>query len=88
MFYLIFKLIGLEISAEVHTNHGRIDAVIETETAVYIFEFKLDGSASEALAQIHEKAYFARYLLTSKAIHLLGVNFDMEQREVTEWEAA
>ena len=88
IFYLIFKLIGLEINAEVHTNHGRIDAVIETKTAVYIFEFKLDGSASEALAQIQEKSYFTRYLLSEKELHLLGVNFNMDQREATEWEAA
>ena len=37
IFYLIFKLIGLEIQAEVRTNQGRIDAVLETEEAVYIF---------------------------------------------------
>ncbi|MBI4770238.1 MAG: ATP-binding protein [Chloroflexi bacterium] len=88
IFYLIFKLIGLEINAEVHTNQGRIDAVIETEAAVYLFEFKLDGSAAEALQQIKEREYFARYQLTEKTLHLLGVSFEMEKRRVAAWEAS
>ncbi len=88
IFYLIFKLIGLEINAEVHTNQGRIDAVIETNTAVYLFEFKLEGSATEALQQIRTKEYFTRYQLTGKTLHLLGVHFDIDTRSVTEWQAA
>ena len=87
IFYLIFKLIGLEIQAEARTNQGRIDAVIETAQAVYIFEFKLSGSAAEALAQIETRAYFAPYLAAGKPLHLLGVNFEMEQRAITEWQA-
>ncbi len=88
IFYLIFKLIGLEIHAEVRTNQGRMDAVIETGEAVYIFEFKLSGSAAEALAQIETRAYFAPYLAKGKPLHLLGVNFEMESRSVAEWQAA
>ncbi len=85
IFYLIFRLIGLEIHAEVRTNQGRIDAVVETEDAVFIFEFKLDKSAAIALAQIKEKKYFAPYLLKEKPLYLVGVNFNMETREITEW---
>ena len=88
IFYLIFKLIGLEIQAEARTNQGRMDAVIETGEAVYIFEFKLSGSAAEALAQIENRAYFAPYLSKGKPLHLLGVNFEMASREVTAWQAA
>ncbi|MCP4362692.1 MAG: hypothetical protein GY796_32205 [Chloroflexi bacterium] len=62
-----------------------MDAVIETEDAILIFEFKLNGNAKEALAQIREKAYFAPYLLQDKAIYLAGANFDMEKRAVEEW---
>ncbi len=88
IFYLIFKLIGLEIQAEARTNQGRIDAVIETGEAVYLFEFKLSGSAAEALAQIETRAYFTPYLSKGKPVHLLGVNFEMESRSVAEWQAA
>jgi len=85
IFYLIFKLIGLEINAQVRTNRGRIDATLELESDIFIFEFKLDGSAAEALAQIKEKEYYARYQLAGKTLHLVGVNFDMEKRGVGEW---
>ncbi|GAB4497018.1 MAG: ATP-binding protein [Anaerolineales bacterium] len=85
IFYLIFKLIGLEIHAEVRTNQGRIDAVIQTAQAVYIFEFKLDDSAQAALDQIHSRAYFAPYLAATKPIHLLGIRFDVAHGSITEW---
>ena len=87
IFYLVFKLIGLEINAEVHTNQGRIDAVIETETAVYLLEFKLEETAAQALQQIRTKQYFARYQLTGKPLHLLGVRFDLPSRSITDWQA-
>lgn len=85
IFYLIFKLIGLEINAEVHTSRGRIDAVIETGSAVYLFEFKVDGRAAEALQQIQDREYFAPYRLTDKTLYLLGANFDLTTRGVGEW---
>jgi hypothetical protein len=41
LFYLIFTVIGTRIRVEVRTHNGRIDALIETATHVYVFEFKL-----------------------------------------------
>ena len=34
------------------------DMVVETESAVYVFEFKLDGTVEEALAQIDSLLFF------------------------------
>jgi len=85
IFYLIFKLIGLEIDAEVRTSRGRIDAVIEMPDRIHIFEFKLDGSAQEALAQIRERAYLARYRQEGRPLTLIGVSFDARQRGIDEW---
>ena len=86
IFYLIFKLIGLKVGAEVRTNKGRIDAVVEVESGVYIFEFKLGGEAERALRQIRERGYAEKYLGRGKPLHLVGVQFDMEGRGVTEWQ--
>lgn len=85
IFYLIFKLIGLKIDAELHTNQGRIDAVIELADRIYLFEFKLDGSAAEALQQIKDNQYVQRYRSTGKPLHLIGANFDTATRTITEW---
>lgn len=58
IFYLLFKLIGLRVSAEVRTNDGRIDAVVETEHSIYLFEFKLNQDAEVALQQIQDREYY------------------------------
>ncbi|MCP5513347.1 MAG: ATP-binding protein [Leptospiraceae bacterium] len=74
IFYLIFTLIGLKIKAEVKTNKGRIDAVIEDQS-IYLFEFKLNGTKEEALEQIKTKKYYEKYLNQGKSIYLIGAEF-------------
>lgn len=88
IFYLIFTLIGLRVSAEKRTNQGRIDTVVELNNDVYLFEFKLDGSEATALQQIKDKGYADAYLGRGKTIHLVGVNFDSTTRSVGGWQEA
>lgn len=85
IFHLIFTLLGLRTDAEVSTHRGRIDAVIELEEAVYLFEFKLDDTRESALAQIKEREYALPYQDRGKTIHLVGVAFDAERRNIGEW---
>ena len=59
--YLIFSLLGYYTQAEVKSAIGRADAVCRTKDRVYVFEFKVDGSAEEALRQIDEKGYLIPY---------------------------
>ncbi len=88
IFYLIFSLLGLRIQAEVTTNRGRIDAVVELKKSVYIFEFKLFGTHQEALAQIKKKRYHEKYLDSGKKITLVGAAFDPEERNIGEYTEA
>ena len=55
--FIVFKLVGLYTQVEYHTSNGRIDLVLQTDRYVYIMEFKLNGTAEEALRQIEEKGY-------------------------------
>ena len=55
--FIVFKLVGLYTQVEYHTSNGRIDLVLQTDRYVYIMEFKLNGTAEEALRQIDEKGY-------------------------------
>ena len=64
VFYAIFRLLGFNIEAESCTNDGRIDAVVQTDDHIYLFEFKLDDDDT-ALSQIKDKAYFKKYLQSS-----------------------
>jgi hypothetical protein len=74
IFYLIFTLLGFRIQTEVKTNLGRIDAVVHAKS-IYIFEFKLNDTAENALRQIHQKRYYEKFANLKKPIVLVGVEF-------------
>ena len=57
--FIVFKLVGFYTQAEYHTSEGRIDLVVKTTDYIYVMEFKLEGTAEEAIAQIEEKHYTA-----------------------------
>jgi len=59
--YLIFSLLGYYTQAEVKSAVGRADAVCRTKDRIYVFEFKVDGSAEDALRQIDDKGYLIPY---------------------------
>ena len=83
--YLVFQYLGQFIEAEVNTSVGRIDAVVHTDSHVFVIEFKLDESADAALAQIREKGYAEKYLTSGKSVLAMGINFSSEEKKVSEW---
>ncbi len=83
--YLVFTLLGRYVHCEVHSAKGRADCIVETPEFVYLFEFKVDKSAREALAQIEEKDYAAPYGADKRQLFKIGVNFDSGTRSLTEW---
>ena len=82
--YIIFKLMGFYVQVEYHTSRGRIDLVLQTQDYVYVMEFKLNGSADEALAQIREKGYAAPFAKDVRTVYRIGVNFSDELRNIQE----
>ncbi len=85
IFYLIFTLMGQIMRTEVVTFSGRIDAVCETKDFIYLFEFKLNGSVDDALKQIDDKDYAVGYEASGKNVVKIGVAFDTEKRNITDW---
>lgn len=84
LLFLILTMVGLQINAEVKTNIGRADLIIELDNEIYIIETKLNQSAKVALQQIKSKAYMKKYTLDKKSVFLVGVNFDSHQKNVDE----
>ena len=84
--FLSFIILGKYARTEVHSAKGRADCIVETDDYIYIFEFKRDGSAKEALAQIEAKQYAAPYSADKRKLFKIGVNFSTEERNITEWE--
>ena len=58
----------------------------KTDDYVYVFEFKRDVSAAEALKQIEEQGYAAPYSADKRKLFKIGVNFSSTERNITEWE--
>ena len=85
IFHIIFNMLGLKCRSEVSHAIGRIDSLVETPKFVYCFEFKLDGTADEALKQIDEKEYLTPYTGTGKTLFKVGVSFDFKKRAIKEW---
>ena len=83
--FLVFQYLGQFIDAEVNTSDGRIDAVVQTDTHVYIIEFKLDESAGAALQQIQNKGYVEKYQNIDKQIVDFGINFSSVTKSVENW---
>ena len=83
--WLIFKLMGEFIICEVQNGEGRSDAVVWEKEFIYIFEFKMDGTAKEALSQINSKDYPIAYKNDGRKIVKVGVNYSSKEKQLTEW---
>ena len=86
--YLIFRIASCYITyVEKEQSYGRLDCCVETANHVYIFEFKLDGSAEAALQQIDDRWYATEFAASGKTIHKIGVNISSETGTVDGWKA-
>ena len=67
---------------------GRIDLTLKFNNRVYIFEFKVDKVKGKPLEQIKEKKYYEKYLSKNNEVYIIGIIFDIENRNIKEfvWE--
>ena len=86
--FLIIRLIASQnfiTFNEMPNSDGIADMVLHTPNYVYIFEFKLDHPASEALAQIEAKGYAAPYAHDPRKVYRIGCSFSSETGRVADW---
>ena len=90
VFYSYFAALGYEITVEESSSHGRLDMAVRAGGQVYLFEFKVVELAppGSALAQLRERDYAAKYRGGGEPIHLIGVEFSRDTRNVTAFEVA
>ena len=82
---LVFKMLGFYVDVERHTSDGRMDMLVQTKDYIYIFEFKIDKSADEALKQIEGKQYAKPFESDARKLYKIGVNFSSETRRIDSW---
>ena len=88
VFYSYFAATGFDVTVEDSSNRGRADMAVRFAGKVYLFEFKVVEQATEgaALAQLQERGYADKYRASGNPIHLIGVEFSKETRNVTAFE--
>ena len=85
-FYLLLRLMSLyTVYTEKEQSEGRVDCIVETDKYVYIFEFKLDGTAGEALAQIEAKGYARPYEADARKLFRIGAVFSSQTGTISDW---
>ena len=85
-FYLILRMISVyTVFTEKETSQGRADCVIETPGYIYILEFKLDGTAQEAIAQINERGYAQEYEADARPLYKIGCGFSSTTGTISSW---
>ena len=89
VFYSYFAGLGLDITVEDSTSHGRLDMAVRFNANVYLFELKVVEVAGEgaAMAQLKERRYADKYRGAGEPIHLVAVEFSRETRNVVAFEA-
>ena len=88
-FYLLMRMVSCyTVYTEKQQSEGRVDCIVETPDYIYIFEFKLDGMAEEALQQIEEKGYARPYETDARKLFKVGVSFSSETGTVDDWKVA
>lgn len=84
--YLLMRMVSCyTVYHEKETSKGRADCVVETPKYVYIFEYKLDHPASEAIAQINEKGYAAEYASDPRKVYKIGCSFSSETGTISDF---
>jgi hypothetical protein len=85
-FYLLMRMVSCyTVYTEKQQSEGRVDCIVETPNYIYIFEFKLDGTADEALAQIEAKGYARPYEADGRKQFKVGVVFSSETGTISDW---
>jgi hypothetical protein len=85
LLFFILKMLGTDVDAEVRNNIGRMDCLVKTADYIYVMEFKLNGTAEDALQQIEDKQYALPYANDPRKLYKVGVEFSKEHRNIDRW---
>ena len=83
--FIVFRLLGFYTEVEYRTAAGRVDLVLKTPGFIYVMEFKLNGTAEEAITQINERGYAAPFAADPRKVIKLGVGFSSKLKSIEKW---
>lgn len=85
VFYLMLSAAGVQARSEVLSSRGRMDMAVEFEDKVFLIELQCNQDAERAIRQILDRKYYEAYANSGREIFLMGINFDAEERTLTDW---
>ena len=83
--YLIFTMLNFYVQTQVKCAGGRTDMVVWMPDTIYVFEFKVNGTAQDALEQIDSHGYARPYETDGRKIVKVGVKFSPATMTVEDW---
>ncbi|MBR1933846.1 MAG: PD-(D/E)XK nuclease domain-containing protein, partial [Prevotella sp.] len=86
LFYSLMVGVGADVHAEEQTSDGRMDISLKMQDAIYIFEFKYDKTAEEAMEQISRKDYAVRFAADPRPVYAVGLNIDSQKRTISSYD--
>ena len=86
--YLIFSMLNVYVRTQVKCASGRTDMVAWMPDTTYVFEFKVNGTAEQALNQINDRSYTIPYQTDGRRVVKVGVKFDVNTRTPESWAIA
>ena len=86
--YSCFAAQGFDLTAEDSGSVGRADMTVRFDGVIYVFEFKTveKEATGEALAQLRAKGYADKYRHVGQPVHLVGVEFSKQDRNIAAFE--
>ncbi len=84
--YLIFSMLNVYVRTQVKCSGGRVDMVVWMPDNIYVFEFKVNGTAEDALRQIDDQGYAIPYQTDHRPVVKIGVKFNADTRIPESWQ--
>ena len=86
VFYSYFVALGVDVTVEDSGSAGRLDMAARAGGRVYLFEFKVmeRSRPGAAIAQMKARGYADKYRHLGLPVHLVGVEFSMNTRNLAE----
>ena len=84
VFHAYLMALEMDVRVEDSSAAGRLDMALLLNGHVTLFEFKVveSASAGTAIAQLRQRDYAAKYRGRGEPIHLLGIEFSRESRNI------
>lgn len=82
---IVFRMLGFFVNTEISMATGRCGMTVEADSYVYVFEFKINAPAEDAIAQIRDKGYAIPYAAGHRKVYLIGASYSTQTNRLSQY---